>query len=207
MKYSTEGANIYGGVEFGSVERIIQKTIADLPPNEKETILECLREENFPLKVLNDEQRILRDERENLFSGWAGIPRRYLRRKRGKRQILEIAAATPEPEEADYPLPLEFDYPSPIDNNNPSVAMKKFSPMPQDNSDNKMYLIGAVIASSMAGIALAALVLFLCVNKDRRDEPKDAQRDDNPLLNFSSSTVVSPGMLESWLCSFFIAII
>lgn len=204
MKYSIEGSNIYGGVEFGSilsVERIIQKAIADLPPKEKETILECLREENFPLKVLNDEQRILRDESENLFSGWAGFPRRYLRRKRGRRQILEIAAATPAPEEADYPLPLDYDYPSPIDNNNPSVAMKKFSPMPQDSgTDNKMYLIGAVIASSMAGIALAALVLFLCVNKDRRDEPKDAQRDDNPLLNFSGSTVVSPGMLESWLC-------
>lgn len=218
LKYSTEAAKkvdsglshsaatIYRGVEFGSslsVGKIIQKAIDDLPPKEKENILECLRENDFPLQVLSDEQRILCGECQNLFPGWADIPRRYLRRRGGRRQVLETASEpgpeasslpTPEPSDTDYPS-FDLDYPSPIDIDNPPVAMKKFTPIPSqgDSTDNKMYLIGAVIASSMAGIALAALVLFLCVNKDRRDEPKDVQRDDKPLLN----DILSPGSTDN----------
>ncbi|KAL1562398.1 formin-like protein 5 [Salvia divinorum] len=67
-------------------------------------------------------------------------------------------------------------------------------------NDNRMYLVGAVIASSMAGIALAALVLFMCVNKDRRDDEqrdvqKDVQKDDKPLLNINSTD--SPGSIHN----------
>lgn len=77
--------------------------------------------------------------------------------------------------------------------------MKNFIVMAsQDNAnDNRMYLIGAVIASSMVGIVLALLVLFLCVNKDREvDEKKNVQRDEKPLLNLNSTD--SPGMVELW---------
>lgn len=194
-------------VQFGSslsLQRTIEKAIADLPPKEKVTILECLRENNFPLQVLNAEQRILPDEFQNLLSGWAGFPRRYLRRKSGRRQVLQTSSET-EPtsqfspasestDDLDYPAPFDLDYPSPLDIDNPSVEMKRYTPMsPQDGgTDNKMFLAGAVIASSMAGIALAALVLFLCVNKDRSDEEqRDVQRDDKPLLNFNGTD--SPG--------------
>lgn len=188
LRYISEGVNIYRRVvDFGlSVERITQKAIADLPP-------------------FYEKQWIIQDEFENLFSRWVDIPRRYLRVNRGKRQLLEIAAATPQLEDTNYSIPVDFDYPSPkpIDINNPLAAMRKFATTPQDSSnDSVMYLIGAVIASSMAGIALAALVLFFCVNKDRKeDEPKDVQRDENPLLDVSSNSTVesSPGIRESWL--------
>lgn len=218
LKYSTEaakdldsGLSHSAGNEFGSslsVKRTIQKAISDLPSKEKIIVLECLKDRKFPLQVLNDEQRILLDECQNLFSGWAGIPRRYLRGKSGTRQVLETASdsdpASEPSEEAsdiDYPSPYDLDYPSPLDLDYPSVEMKKFTPMASQDSanDNRMYLVGAVIASSMAGIALAALVLFLCVNKDRRDdEPKDVQRDDKPLLNFNGTD--SPGIVEPWSC-------
>ncbi|XP_047947089.1 formin-like protein 5 [Salvia hispanica] len=76
--------------------------------------------------------------------------------------------------------------------------MKKFIVMAsQDNAnDNRIYLVGAVIASSMAGIALATLVLFLCINKDTRDdEQKNVQKDDKPLLNLNSTD--SPGSIDN----------
>ena len=79
--------------------------------------------------------------------------------------------------------------------------MKKFIVMAsQDNAnDNRIYLVGAVIASSMAGIALATLVLFLCINKDTRDdEQKNVQKDDKPLLNLNSTD--SPGIIQLWWC-------
>ncbi|KAL1567636.1 formin-like protein 3 [Salvia divinorum] len=219
LRYGTEAAKkldsglshsastAYSGVEFGSSlsqKKTIQKAIADLPPKEKIAILKCLRDRKFPLQVLNDEQRILLNECQNLFSGWAGIPRRYLRHKSGIRQVLQTTSdsdpASPSSPTSDpnNPSPFDLDYPSPSELDYPSVEMKKFTPMASQDSpsNNRMYLVGAVIASSMAGIALAALVLFLCVNKDRSDdEPKDVPRDDKPLLNFNGTD--SPGLADN----------
>ncbi|KAG6386994.1 hypothetical protein SASPL_152176 [Salvia splendens] len=214
LRYSTEAAKkldsglshsastAYGGVGFGSSlsqKRNIQKAIADLLPKERIEILKCLRDRKFPLQVLNDEQRILLDECQNLFPGWAGIPRRYLRHKSGMRQVLQTASSpTSEESDPNNPSPFDLDYPSPSEIDYPSVAMKKYTPMVSQDipSNNRMYLVGGVIASSMAGIALATLVLFLCVNKDRSDdEPKDAPRDDKPLLNFNGTD--SPGVTDN----------
>lgn len=228
MRYSTEAAKkfdsglshsastAYGGVGFGSSlsqKRNIQKAIADLPPKEKIEILKCLRDRKFPLQFLSDEQRILLDECQNLFPGWARIPRRYLRHKSGMRQVLQTASgsdpaspSSPTSKESDpnNPSPFDLDYPSPSELDYPPVAMKKYTPMASQDipSNNRMYLVSGVIASSMAGIALAALVLFLCVNKDRSDdEPKDVPRDDKPLLNFNGTD--SPGMTVMWSWLFF----
>ncbi|XP_042040703.1 formin-like protein 3 [Salvia splendens] len=222
LRYSTEAAKkldsdlshsastAYGGVRFGSSlsqKRNIQKAIADLPQKEKIEILKCLRDRKFPLQVLNDEQRILLDECQNLFPGWAGIPRRYLRHKSGIRQVLQTSSgsdpaspSSPTSGESDpnNPSPFDLDYPSPSELDYPPVAMKKYTPMVSQDipSNNRMYLVSGVIASSMAGIALAALVLFLCVNKDRSDdEPKDVPRDDKPLLNFNGTD--SPGVTDN----------
>ncbi|KAK6142476.1 hypothetical protein DH2020_022824 [Rehmannia glutinosa] len=137
------------GVEFDSnlsVERIIQNAISDLPPKMKKTILDCLREKNFPLQVLKDEQETLPIKHQTVFSFWTSIPRRYLRRKSGKHR-----------------------------HNN--------------NNNNQKYIIAAAVASVVAVLALMALFLFVCLKKKKRVEPKDGQRDEKPLLNFSASDI------------------
>ncbi|KAL0319791.1 UNVERIFIED_CONTAM: Formin-like protein 3 [Sesamum radiatum] len=90
----------HNGVEFdpsSSVKRIIQKTIADLPPKKKETALACLREKNFPSRVLRDEQETWSAKYQKLLSGWASIPRRLLRRKVAKQVVRAAAAPVPAP--------------------------------------------------------------------------------------------------------------
>ncbi|KAK6141160.1 hypothetical protein DH2020_025100 [Rehmannia glutinosa] len=156
------------GVEFDSnlsVERIIQNAISDLPPKMKETILDCLREKNFPLQVLKDEQETLPIKHQTVFSFWTSIPRRV-----------------PEP---DPP-------PSDSDINKPSQPAKNVSPVPSqqnNNNSNQKYIIAAVVASAVAVLALMALFLFVCLKKKKRVEPKDGQRDEKPLLNFSASDI------------------
>lgn len=230
LKYSTEAVKdsdwglshsrtvSYNGVEFDSTSSakiIIQKAIANLPSKKKEIILDCLREKNFPLQVLKDDQGTLSKKYQNLFSGWASIPRRYLRRKTGKRRVLRTASAPgpalspadlaspgptpepiPEPSDNDYPSPSDNDYPSPSDIIYPSPLTEKVAPIPsQDNNNNRKYLIAAVVASAMAGLAVVALILLFCLKKDRRVELKDGQRDEKPLLNVCTSNI-SAGMLE-----------
>lgn len=62
-----------------------------------------------------------------------------------------------------------------------------------------MFIVGVIIASSVAGVALIALLL-LCYLKSNRNnlEPKDGQRDEKPLLNFCASDI-SAGILSLWL--------
>ncbi|KAI3465649.1 hypothetical protein Pfo_022312 [Paulownia fortunei] len=215
LSQSTTGSN--NGVEFDStflVKRFIQKAITDLPPKKKETILDCLRDKKIPLQVLRDEQETFSNKYQKLFSGWASIPRRYLRRKRGNHRVVrtalnpgpalspayidtapiyQVPAISPStvlqpparaPETAPEPAP------SPSDINYPSQSTKNVSPVPsQDNNNNRKYIVAAVVASSVAGLALIALLLLFCRKKNRRVEPKDGQRDEKPLLNFSTSDI------------------
>ncbi|PIM97988.1 hypothetical protein CDL12_29537 [Handroanthus impetiginosus] len=213
------------------VKRIIQQAIADLPQKKRETILECLREKKFPLKVLRDERENFYKKYQKVFSGTSCIPRRYLRRKRVKHRVLRTALAPgpalspayfaaapiyqvpahspspvlqplakgPEPSPADSPPLSDINSPPPSDidppppppkiNHHPTPA-KNVSPVPsRDNNDNLKYIVAAVAAISVAGLALIALFLLLCLKKSKRVEPKDGQRDEKPLLNFSASDI------------------
>ncbi|KAL7102382.1 hypothetical protein ACP275_08G116900 [Erythranthe tilingii] len=66
-----------------------------------------------------------------------------------------------------------------IDNNNNN----------DNNNSNIKYIIIASVASLVAGVSLIALLLLCCLKKNKKVEPKEGQRDEKPLLNFSPSDI------------------
>ncbi|KAL0328057.1 UNVERIFIED_CONTAM: Formin-like protein 5 [Sesamum calycinum] len=192
-----------------SVKRIIQKTIADLPPKKKETALACLREKNFPSSVLRDEQETWSAKYQKLLSGWASIPRRLLRSKVAKQVVRAAAAPVPAPLESPVkppsPSPVKVPPPSP-DEAPPSPPVKappptargraRAPPPPAVDSppelpdvDSPPELPDVDISSAVGALAVFALIVILCGKKPKKIEAKDGQRDVKPLLNLSTSNV------------------
>ncbi|KAK4420521.1 Formin-like protein 5 [Sesamum alatum] len=226
--------NSHNSVEFvptSSVKRNIQKTIADLPPKKKETVLACLREKNFAPRVLRNEQEIWSTKYQKLISSWASIPRRLLRRKVAKQVVRAAAAPVPAPLQSPVkpppppsvkrppPSPVEEPPPSPVKAPPPTARGRarappppavdetppRFpavdsppklpkivpppSPPPPVNNSHTKYIVIAAVSSAVAALAVFALILLLCGKKIEKVEPKDGQRDEKPLLNFSTSNI------------------
>ncbi|KAL6561355.1 hypothetical protein OROMI_016956 [Orobanche minor] len=194
-----------------SVERIIQNNdIGNLPRNTKEIILNCLRQKYFPLQVSSEthdfpsKKLLLVSER---------IPRRYLRHKSRKVRVL-VTASAPDPgfspaniapspvqqipspspspvresadmEPPDPTPPLDINKPSELPINVPHVSLE----LDNNNNSNQKYILAALVASLVLGLVLTALLLFVCLKRKRRVEPNDGQRDEKPLLNFSTSDI------------------
>lgn len=201
------------GLELDTVKRIIHTSVVDLPPNKKEKFLDCLREKKSPLQISTDEGETSPNRYQKLFSGWISIPRRFLRShpvirtdsSPGPALSPDVSAKAPihePPVHSPSPVfqpPVSAPEPSytPSDIYFPPKSMENDSPLPtQDNNDTKKYVIIAACASLVAGLAIIALFLLCCMKKkNQRVEPKEGQRDEKPLLNFSTSDI-SAGMLQ-----------
>lgn len=209
------------------VKRIVHKAIGNLPPKDKEIILDCLRQKNSPWSV-SIEDTDSRNWYQELFTGWNSVPRRYLRGNRDRvlnpapapgpafapnlapAPIHQTPASAPSPTveppspvlqpyaEAPEPFSLPVSIPS---RSPPPLAVKRPSlnvtPIPSGKSHkNRMFIVSVIIASSVAGVALIALLLFCYLKSNRNNlEPKDGQRDEKPLLNFCASDI-SAGILS-----------
>ncbi|XP_059318137.1 formin-like protein 3 isoform X1 [Lycium ferocissimum] len=67
-------------------KRILQKAISDLPPEEKQILLECLRRKSLPLSWFIKYQK--------LFSQWlSSVPRRHLRERKLQDKLIDDVAA------------------------------------------------------------------------------------------------------------------
>ncbi|KAL0301843.1 UNVERIFIED_CONTAM: Formin-like protein 5 [Sesamum radiatum] len=178
-----------------SVKRIIQKTIADLPPKKKETALACLREKNFPSSVLRDEQETWSAKYQKLLSGWASIPRRLLRSKVAKQVVRAAAAPVPAPLESPVkppsPSPVKVPPPSP-DEAPPSPPVK--APPPTARGRARAPPPPAVDSPPELPDVDSPPEL---PDKPKKIEAKDGQRDVKPLLNLSTSNVSAGAAVKS----------
>ncbi|KAK4484853.1 hypothetical protein RD792_007453, partial [Penstemon davidsonii] len=182
----------YDGVEFDST------LLPDLPPKKKESILECLRENNLPSQKLRAKQETLLNENQNQLSSSANVRRRYLMQKRLHHGVVKIEP-TPvslAPSPSPSPSPVKAPKPSPPRRRvNPSPPSHINHPPPENipsrnnNNNNVTYLVVAIVASIVAGAALVAVVLLLCLNK--KNEPIDGKTNAKPPLNFGASYISS----------------
>lgn len=199
----------------------LEKTINDLPPQAKRTLLDCLRRKNFQFYTSdnNADSGVWFKQCFELFLGWSNIPRRTLK---GHHRISKSQSPAPAPgpsatspsyapspsflgpaiSPSPTPQP-HFISPEPSSPQNlklsppPSPKVKHspphfgvpHPPPPPNNSDsrNKLIII-AISASAAVVIALLAMFLFCCLRRNgNKVDPKDAQRDEKPLLNFCLS--------------------
>ncbi|KAL3624691.1 hypothetical protein CASFOL_031359 [Castilleja foliolosa] len=120
------------------------------------------------------------------------LPRKLILRRRSSRHRVLLTSSSPGPALSPAPSPVpdpsDIDPPSHVDNKT-SQLPKTIPRVPLDNAGvDQNYVIGAIISSVVFGIILIALLLFVCVRRSkRRVEPKEGQRDEKPLLNFSPS--------------------
>ncbi|EPS61801.1 hypothetical protein M569_12988 [Genlisea aurea] len=146
---------------------------------------------------------------------WDGIPRRLLRAKRIYKQAVNSVSSpspapspgfdqvpapspsptpqspSPSPSPSEAPEPALADSPLPSGGTSYRLPLPKAAPPPPPppmhdtaTTENK-FMTAAAIATSAAGLVLIALLFILCTKKSRF-EVKDGQRDEKPLLNFSS---------------------
>ncbi|CAI9783578.1 unnamed protein product [Fraxinus pennsylvanica] len=206
------------------VKRIIHKAIVNLPPKDKEIILDCLRQKNSPWSA-SIEDTDSGNWYKELFTGWNKVPRRYLRGNKDRvlnpvpapspafapnlapspihqtpasapsptveppSPVLQPPAMAPEP--SSLPVPVPSPSPPPLALKHPPLKPNIVPPIPPGKShENMKFIIGVIIASSVAGVALITM-LFLCYLKSNRNnlESKDGHRDEKPLLNFCSSDI------------------
>ncbi|KAJ8564509.1 hypothetical protein K7X08_000969 [Anisodus acutangulus] len=80
------GALIYLKSDIALLRRrILQKAISDLPPEEKQILLECLRKKSLPLSWFIKYQK--------LFLQWSSVPRRHLRERKLQDKLTDDVAA------------------------------------------------------------------------------------------------------------------
>ncbi|KAL3509636.1 hypothetical protein ACH5RR_029037 [Cinchona calisaya] len=101
------------------------------------------------------------------------------------------------PQDVTHPPPLASIHPPPLAIiHPPPLAIIKPPPKPQTGAPNRNYVVVAIAASSVAGLALIAFFLLCCITRRKdqvspRNGQKDEKRDEKPLLNFCSSDVSS----------------
>ncbi|KAK4386208.1 Formin-like protein 3 [Sesamum angolense] len=190
-----------------SVKRIIQKTIADLPPKKKEIALACLREKNFPSSVLRDEQETWSAKYQKLLSGWASIPRRLLRSKVAKQVVRAAAAPVPAPLESPVKRPLLLQLrcpPSPDEaplrlqlRRTPTARGRAHAP-PPPAVDSPPELPDVDSPPELPDVdSPPKLPKKVPPPLPPPIEPKDGQRDVKPLLNLSTSNVSAGAAVKS----------
>ncbi|KAL2493934.1 Formin-like protein 3 [Forsythia ovata] len=200
------------------LKRIIHKAVADLPQKDKETILDCLRQRSFTwnASIKDIDSGTWFSKYQELFTDWNSVPRRYLRGNKDRvvnpapapgpasapnlapAPIYQTPASAPSPiGEPPSPIPqpsppsVLVPSPSPPAVNHPPLKPKIVTPVPSGKSnENKKFIVAVIIASSVAGVALIALLLLCYLNSNKNKlGPKDGQRDEKPLLNFCASDI------------------
>ncbi|XP_010267817.1 PREDICTED: formin-like protein 5 [Nelumbo nucifera] len=181
-------------------KRNVQKAISALPPQTKETLLNCLRKKNLPFHISEEE-----DDSRNWYtkyleslSGWTEPSRRLLG------GVMHQSAATPAPSpvvesptsssqihrfvkanvESDYESDDESDEkPS----SHPLSSVLRLSTPGTPSSDNSdQNPVAVPVVATAAGTFAFAAMLFLCYNKWSRNSIDSGGKDDRPLLNLGS---------------------
>ena len=165
-----------------------------------------------------------------LFSSWSSAPRRFLRHHNHHVLSLVQAPGSPaaSPHHAPAPSPVPASSPSPTLHPPPPVLQppppessppqnvihspppssivgplprpQTGAPTPSGNGLNRNYVIAAIAASAVTGLALIVLFLICCINKRKEqvapgNGQKNEKRDEKPLLNFCSSDL-SAGIFQ-----------
>ncbi|CAL5336569.1 hypothetical protein CsSME_00019457 [Camellia sinensis var. sinensis] len=187
-------------------KRKLQKAITDLPPQAKQTLLDCLETKKFPFHTSGNEANsgTWFDKCLELLFGWSDVSRRS---NKSHDHIAESPAPTPslsEPVSSPSSIPqphandpvlfrrrnLKVSPPPPKVKKPPPRKVKKPPPSkvkkrtPKKKNDNQKYTIIAIAATAAAILVLVSLLLCCCLKgKSKRVDPRDEQRDDKPLLN------------------------
>ncbi|KAF5945021.1 hypothetical protein HYC85_015249 [Camellia sinensis] len=187
-------------------KRKLQNAITDLPPQAKQTLLDCLETKKFPFHTSGNEANsgTWFDKCLELLFGWSDVSRRS---NKSHDHIAESPAPTPslsEPVSSPSSVPqphandpvlfrrrnLKVSPPPPKVKKPPPRKVKKSPPSkvkkhtPKKKNDNQKYTIIAIAATAAAILVLVSLLLCCCLKgKSKRVDPRDEQRDDKPLLN------------------------
>ncbi|GER31593.1 formin-like protein [Striga asiatica] len=120
----------------------------------------------------------------NFHSQKKHIPRRYLRHMNRKHHRVLTVALTPGP----VPGPAI----PPMDDEPPTLPKSILPHVENSDNNNQKYMLVGIVTISVVGLAIVALLLFVCLKRKRRVEPKEeGQRDEKPLLNFTISDISS----------------
>ncbi|KAL6975728.1 hypothetical protein U1Q18_024522 [Sarracenia purpurea var. burkii] len=181
-------------------KRKLQKQINDLPPQTKQTLLDCLRRKKFASPTSSHKvvgTRSLFNKCLELIFGWSNVPRRNLQ---SSRQILGSPAPAPGPAAAVAPpflppasspnpipqppatapeppsLPpsshLSPPLPPKVKHPPPHFVSRSLPPPPPPPRNNSSHWNTAVIATSASAVAILALlaVLFFCCLRRNRNK-------------------------------------
>ncbi|KAJ8568795.1 hypothetical protein K7X08_032426 [Anisodus acutangulus] len=105
-------------------KRTLQKAIKDLPPGEKQILLQCLRRKNVPLHVSDSEDSSSTwfSKYKELFSQLSSVPRRYLRGRKRHPFLPKYHAPVPSLAPSPGPGPVPTLVPSPGPSLIPTLA-------------------------------------------------------------------------------------
>lgn len=203
-------------------KRIVEKAIPDSSFQEKRFLFDCLRKKTLPYHESGKEfgSNTWLSRCQELFSSWFTIPRRVLRYRIHHYPGIVRLSQSPGPPAPSYqksassPSPIlqpsssvlqtfspETSFPQDTIHSPPPLAINNPPGRPQTGAPNRNYVLAAIAASSVAGLAFVALLLLCCLknSKDQvgpRNGQKDEKRDEKPLLNFCSSDV-SAGIVSN----------
>uniref|UniRef100_A0A3Q7HEN1 Formin-like protein n=1 Tax=Solanum lycopersicum TaxID=4081 RepID=A0A3Q7HEN1_SOLLC len=146
-------------------KRTLQKAIEDLPPREKQILLQCLRRKNVPVHI---------SDSDDAFIPSIEVPASSPPTLQPPSPVLKPPAKPPKHQthtNSSSPLPV-----------NPPDKPQNGPNSQRDNQQHRNYLIAAVAGCSVAGIAFLAL-LILCVKNKKKEVAPYGQRDGKPPLN------------------------
>lgn len=128
-------------------KRTLQKALKDLPPREKQILLQCLRRKNVPIHISdnNDASSTWFSKYQEIFSQLSSVPRRYLRGR--KRPFLPqnrapVPSLAPFPGPASVPSPHPFPGPASVPSLSPSpgpAAFPTLAPSPGPSAQSPLY--------------------------------------------------------------------
>ncbi|KAM3301660.1 formin-like protein 3 [Capsicum chacoense] len=128
-------------------KRTLQKALKDLPPREKQILLQCLRRKNVPIHISdnNDASSTWFSKYQELFSQLSSVSRRYLRGR--KRPFLPknhapVPSLAPFPGPASVPSPHPFPGPASVPSLSPSpgpAAFPTLAPSPGPSAQSPLY--------------------------------------------------------------------
>ncbi|NP_001289832.2 formin I2I [Solanum lycopersicum] len=143
-------------------KRTLQKAIEDLPPREKQILLQCLRRKNVPVHISDSDDAFSTwfSKYEELFSQLSSVPRRYLRKRKNpflpKKKVLKkrkksflpkrhapVPALAPSPGPATVPSPTPSPGPATVLSPAPSpgpAAFQMLAPTPGPATVSPVYV-------------------------------------------------------------------